>query len=82
MFFCHEDIRLCWAMPASPDRLRHEEKFNRGLRWFTRIFFASRCGLGSGFLDISICEACSQRPLGHREMAGIRICRPVKKYFY
>jgi len=29
-------------------------------------FFASRCGLGSGFLDTSICEACGQRPLGHR----------------
>jgi hypothetical protein len=28
--------------------------------------FASRCGLGSGFLDTSICEACCQHPLGHQ----------------
>ena len=25
LFFYHEGIRLRWAMPASPDRLRHEK---------------------------------------------------------
>ncbi len=40
----------------------HEEYSHRGHR-----VFASRCGLGSGFLDTSICEACGQRPLGHKD---------------
>ena len=38
-----------------------------------------RCGVGSVFLDTSICEACGRRPLGHREMARIRLFRPAKK---
>jgi len=29
-------------------------------------FFARRCGLGSGFLDTSICKACGRRPPGHQ----------------
>ncbi|HUU18947.1 MAG TPA: hypothetical protein VMW72_17480 [Sedimentisphaerales bacterium] len=54
--------------PHHPEQSRG--KARRRIRQDNRIYrdfiFASRCRLGSGFLDTSICKACGQRPLGHR----------------
>jgi hypothetical protein len=79
-FFYHEGIRLRWAMPASPDRLQHEEIFNRGLTQINAdLFFASLVFLAKPAFKASFVAGYCLRPQGHRN--GL-IQKLAKKVFY